>query len=649
MFLIKFLNQRRAFSMVIKMESQRYEELYKKYKGVLKGAVEGNVVTRFPPEPSGYLHIGHVKAAMLNYHYSRMYKGRMLLRFDDTNPSKEKQDFVDNIIDDLKRLEIYPDSISYTSDSFDKLAEYMEALITKGLAYMDNTPQEEMQKQRFDGIESICRNTSVEENLSIWKSFFEGNHAEYCVRGKINMQDKNKCMRDPVFYRHCDAPHHHTGDRFKVYPTYDFACPIVDSIEGVTHCLRTSEYNDRNPMYHWVINALGLRKVEIRDFSRLNFVNTLLSKRSLQKLVDTGIVEGWFDPRFPTVQGILRRGLLVETLKEFMLDQGPTKTTVYMDWSIIWSKNKQILDPIAPRYTAISTEKLCLVVLQNGPIEPKEEIHPLHPKNAEVGTGKIMFFHKIFVEFDDASTIQPGEKVTFMKWGNAIIHSISETTEEIQGLPLTLLLTGELLPEDKDFKSTKKLTWLAALPGLQKLRLVEYDVLINKAKVEDDDEVMDLININSKFVTNAIGSEGLRSLKEGVLQLERRGFYRVDKYEDETSEFIFIPDGKTKQMSTISSKVDPKKTSKGSEQPKPSKKINERAEKKKKLEEKKNEEKKKEENNEKTTEDSKSVEGEKKIEEVKAVEAVDVGKVDSNVAEVTEEVKKEHSEIKSDS
>ena len=162
-----FQNTRRVLSMAIKMDSERNAELYNKYKGVLKGATEGNVITRFPPEPSGYLHIGHVKAAMLNYHYARIYKGKMLLRFDDTNPSKEKQDFVDNIIEDLKRLEIFPDSMSYTSDWFGKLAEYMEDLISKGLGYMDNTPQEEMQKQRFDGIESACRAYSVEENLAI--------------------------------------------------------------------------------------------------------------------------------------------------------------------------------------------------------------------------------------------------------------------------------------------------------------------------------------------------------------------------------------------------------------------------------------------------------------------------------------------------
>lgn len=603
-------------SMAYKMDTHKNEELYKKYKGQLKGAEEGKVVTRFPPEPSGYLHVGHVKAAMLNYHYARMYKGRMLLRFDDTNPLKENQNFVDNIIDDLKRLEIFPDSISHTSDWFGKTAELMEVLLTKGLAYLDNTPQEEMQKQRFDGIENDNRRTTPEANLAIWREFLLGGHSDYCVRGKINMQDKNKCMRDPVFYRHCDVPHHRTGDTFKVYPTYDFACPIVDSLEGVTHCLRTSEYNDRNPMYHWVINALNLRKVEIRDFSRLNFYNTLLSKRNLQKLVDTGIVEGWFDPRFPTVQGILRRGLQVDTMKEFMLEQGPSKNTVFMDWTVLWAKNKQVLDPISPRYMAISTENLCMVIFNNGPIEVREEEHPLHQKNVDLGKGKVSYFHKILIEHDDAAQIQPGEKITFMKWGNAIIHTISPTEESFEGIPLKLILTGELLPEDKDFKNTKKLTWLSAVSGLHKLNILEFDVLINKSKIEENDDVMSLINVNSKFVTKALGSEGLKNLKEGVIQLERRGFYKIDKANEEDSELIFIPDGKSKQMSAIGGKVDPKKISLGDQQ-KPSKKVQDRAEKKKKQESKKGDVKKRGEKKEEVKAEEQHV----KVEEVKKEEA----------------------------
>ena len=573
------------------------EELYKKYKGVLKGAVEGTVVTRFPPEPSGYLHIGHVKAAMLNYHYAKIYKGRMLLRFDDTNPVKENQNFVDNIIDDLKRLEIFPDSISHTSDWFGKTAELMEEMIKRGKAYMDNTIQEEMQKQRFDGVESTCRGQTVEQNLEIWNEFLKGNKPEYCARGKINMVDKNKCMRDPVFYRHCDVPHHRTGESFKVYPTYDFACPIVDSLEGVTHCLRTSEYNDRNHMYHWVMNALDLRKVEIRDFSRLNFVHTLLSKRSLQKLVDTGVVEGWFDPRFPTVQGILRRGLLVQTLKEFMLDQGPTKNTVMMDWTVLWANNKKILDPIAPRYTAISSESICILELTNGPSEPRVESHPLHQKNASLGNCDVSYFNRVLLENDDAATLVAGEKITLMKWGNVVVHSIEPASEEFAGHTVKLKLVGEYLPEDKDFKNTKKLTWLAALPNVFTLELIEFDVLINKPKVEENDDVMSLINVNSKFVTKAFGMEALKDVKEGIVQLERRGFYRVDKAKQDSSELIFIPDGKSKLMSTLASKVDQKKISTGEAQ-KPNKKVQERVEKKKKAQDKKNEEAKVQDDNE---------------------------------------------------
>lgn len=592
--------------------SGRNEELYNKYKNVLKGAVEGAVVTRFPPEPSGYLHIGHVKAAMLNYHYSKIYKGKMILRFDDTNPLKENQNFVDNIIQDLQNLEIYPDTVSYTSDWFGKTTELMEELIRRGLAYLDNTIQEEMQKERFDGIESKCRSQTVEENLALWSEFLKGSKPDYCVRGKINMQDKNKCMRDPVFYRLCEVPHHRTGTQYKVYPTYDFACPIVDSLEGVTHCLRTSEYNDRNPMYHWVIRSLDLRKVEIRDFSRLNLVNTLLSKRSLQKLVDTGIVEGWFDPRFPTVQGILRRGLLVQTLKEFMLEQGPTKNTVLMDWTTLWATNKKILDPISPRYTAISSEDVCILHLSNGPAEPRQELHPLHPKLTDLGTCPITYFNKILLEHDDAKTLEVNEKVTLMKWGNVkILEILPGGNEEFLGHPVKIKLVGEYLPDDKDFKSTKKFTWLSAVPELYPLDLVEYDVLITKPKVEENDDVMSLINENSKFVTKAFGMEALRGVSEGIVQLERRGFYKIDKVREGTSELIYVPDGRSKGMSTISSKVDHERTSKGSEQTKQSKKLQDRAEKKKKIKEAEGKEK----------ETKEKVESEAKVEEEKKQES----------------------------
>ena len=241
---------------------------YSQFKNILEGATMGNVVTRFPPEPSGFLHIGHVKAAMLNFHYARMWKGKMILRFDDTNPMNEKVEFVDNILRDLKLLDIVPDQVSYSSDHFDKLKECAETLIKKELAYADDTPAEEMKEQRDEGIESKHRNNTVAKNLEYFKGMLAGKSHEvkvkdgngkevtqkrqYCIRAKMDMQDKVKCLRDPVLYRCKDEKHHRTGDKYKAYPTYDLTCPVVDSIEGVTHALRTIEYRDRNALYDWV-------------------------------------------------------------------------------------------------------------------------------------------------------------------------------------------------------------------------------------------------------------------------------------------------------------------------------------------------------------------------------------------------------------
>ena len=291
-----------------------------------------------------------------------------------------------------------------------------------------------------------------------------------------------------------------------------------------------------------------------------------------------------------------------------MLDQGPTKNTVMMDWTTLWASNKKILDPIAPRYTAISSENICILELTNGPSEPRVESHPLHQKNTSLGNCDVSYFNRILLENDDASTLVVGEKITLMKWGNVVIHSIEPAAEEFAGHPAKLKLVGEYLPEDKDFKNTKKLTWLAALPNVFTLELIEFDVLINKPKVEENDDVMSLINVNSKFVTKSFGMEALKDVKEGIVQLERRGFYRVDKAKESSSELIFIPDGKSKGMSTLGTKVDQKKISTGETQ-KPNKKVQERADKKKKAQDKKNEEGK--------VEDAKEAE---KVEAVKAEE-----------------------------
>jgi glutamyl-tRNA synthetase len=261
-------------------------------------------------------------------------------------------------LEDLQLMGIHGDVITHTSDYFDKLYELAVRMIKEGKAYTDDTEKERMQKERFDGIASSHRDDSIDDNLAHFEEMKQGTKEglRWCLRAKLSVDSPNKALRDPVIYRCNLLPHHRTGDKWKIYPIYDFACPIVDSLEGVTHALRTNEYRDRNPQYIWMNKALGMRKVNIWDFSRLNFAYTLLSKRKLHWFVDNGHVSGWDDPRFPTVRGIRRRGMTVEALTQFMLSQGPSSSIVSLDWDSIWALNKKIIDPVAPRLWSIRKE-----------------------------------------------------------------------------------------------------------------------------------------------------------------------------------------------------------------------------------------------------------------------------------------------------
>ena len=531
---------------------------------VLPGAEMGKVVTRFPPEPSGYLHIGHVKAAMLNYHYAKMYNGKMILRFDDTNPAKEKDEYVENIKKDLATLEIFPDSVTHTSDHFEILMKYMTDLIKEGQCYCDNTPVDQMRKERMDGIASKCRESTPEENLKIWELMSQSSPSAetklYCVRAKIDYKNNNKCLRDPVFYRFSEEVHHRLGNKYKIFPTYDFACPIVDSIEGVTHCLRTNEYSDRIPMYKWVQKAANIREVIIYEFSRLNLIHTVLSKRNLKWFVENNLVEGWMDPRFPTVQGILRRGIRVQTLKDFMLAQGPSKSTNLMEWDKIYALNKDIVDPTAKRLFAVSDEKNVKVFIENLN-EVEEVIVDWHPKNKEMGQRKQFKNKELIIEFDDAKDIVEGMKLTLYKWGNSLVTKVVKEGEDIKEVYI------KLTPEDTVFKNTKIVHWVPVGANQSvKVSLVEFGHLITVKKMEDDMKIEDVVNKESKFETQALAEICVQEVKVGdIIQLERRGYFYVDKLESEKSamQLHFLPDGKSKNISNIETKINVKTLSKG--------------------------------------------------------------------------------------
>ncbi|KAJ2996064.1 hypothetical protein HDV02_000214 [Globomyces sp. JEL0801] len=519
----------------------------------LPDAHEGHVVTRFPPEPSGYLHIGHAKAALLNDYFARSYKGKLILRFDDTNPSKEKMEFENSIKEDLKLLGIKPDVTTHTSDNFDKIYDYAVALIKQGGAYVDNTDVDTMRDERFNGIESKNRNLSIEENLRIFdKEMKKGTELgmTYCLRAKIDMQDPNKCMRDPVLYRCNSTPHHVHGTKWKMYPTYDFACPIVDALEGVTHALRTIEYRDRNAQFEWFLNALKLRKVHVWDYSRLNFVYTLLSKRKLTWFVEEKLVTGWDDPRFPTVRGVLRRGMTVDALRTYIISQGASQREINLEWDKIWAINKKVIDPISPRHTALIKENLVKVKVLDEDLQPHVKAVPKHKKNPDVGTKTTTYSRDCYLEQADAATLEIGEEVTLMDWGNVFVKNIVKSGELVKSVEISLHLEG-------DFKKTKKkLTWLSegSKPEskLVDVVLFDFDYLITKKKLEEDDDIKDCLSPKTEFKYPAVGDANLRLLKKNdIIQFERKGYYICDKPATKGDDCVylnFIPDGRAESI-----------------------------------------------------------------------------------------------------
>ncbi|XP_060805347.1 bifunctional glutamate/proline--tRNA ligase [Amyelois transitella] len=521
----------------------------------LPHAEMGKVIVRFPPEASGYLHIGHAKAALLNQYYQQAFQGKLIMRFDDTNPAKENVDFEKVILEDVEMLEIKPDMFTHTSQYFDLMLQMCEKLIKEGKAFVDDTPAEQMKQEREQKVDSKNKKNSVQKNLQLWEEMKKGSAigVQCCVRAIIDMQSTNGCLRDPTIYRCKPEPHPRTHMQYKVYPTYDFACPIVDSIEGVTHVLRTMEYHDRDPQFYWFIDALGLRKPYIWEYSRLSMTNTVLSKRKLTWFVEQGLVDGWDDPRMPTVRGVLRRGMTVEALRQFIHAQGSSRSVVFMEWDKIWAINKKVIDPIAPRFTALKTN--AVPVNLKGVTSDSSLSVALHPKNPEVGTKTIWVSKRLLIDQADAKTLKEGENATFINYGNILIDKIHKAPD---GTVTSVDATPNL--ENKDYKKTLKLTWLADTEKSPTVEVycVYFDNIISKPVLGKDEDFKQYIGHQTRWEIPMIGEPELLKVNVGdIIQLQRLGFFRVDVTPTAPSELtsrgsplvlFHVPDGHTKDM-----------------------------------------------------------------------------------------------------
>ncbi len=365
--------------------------------------------TRFPPEPNGYLHIGHAKSICLNFGLAKLYGGKCNLRFDDTNPAKEDMEFVNSIKEDIKWLGFdWGDRLYYASSYFDKMYEYAVVLIKKGKAFVCDMSAEEMKKARGDlktpGVESPYRNRSIEENLDLFERMKNGEFAdgEKTLRAKIDMSSPNMNMRDPVIYRISHKTHHASGDKWCIYPMYDFAHPVEDAIEGITHSICTLEFEDHRPLYDWVIREIGVFEIIPRqiEFAKLNLTDTIMGKRYLRNLVETNQVDGWDDPRLCTICGIRRRGYTPEAVRAFCEGVGVAKANSVVDQrQLEYYVREDLKDKVPVAMAVIDPVK---VVITNYP-EGESEMLPVenHPSNEAFGTRQVKFGREIYIERED--------------------------------------------------------------------------------------------------------------------------------------------------------------------------------------------------------------------------------------------------------
>jgi len=513
------------------------------------------VHTRFPPEPNGYLHIGHAKSICLNFGLAQQYDGLCNLRFDDTNPTKEDVEYVESIQEDVKWLGFsWDDRLYYASDYFDKLYEYAVLLIKEGKAYVDDLSADEIREYRGTltqpGKNSPYRDRSVEENLDLFERMKNGEFPDgtKVLRAKIDMASPNMNMRDPVLYRIIHARHHRTGDKWCIYPMYDYAHPISDALEGITHSICTLEFEDHRPLYDWIIDALIDKVDDFKsrpqqiEFARLNLTNVVMSKRHLRELVEKGHVKGWDDPRMPTISGLRRRGYTPEAIKDFCERIGVAKSNSVVDIALLEHCIREDLNTKAPRVMAVL--RPLKVVIENYPEGQVELLEAENnPENPEMGSRKIPFSRVIYIERDDFMEdppkkffrLAPGREVRLK---NAYIIKCEQVIkDEKTGEIIELRCTYDPQTKSGQDTSGKKvkgtLHWVSAEHALQ-VQVNLYDYLFIE-ETTPEGEVTNVLNPDSLEVLTSYVEPSLKDAKVGNrYQFLRNGYFVVDP--DSTSE-----------------------------------------------------------------------------------------------------------------
>lgn len=525
-------------------------------KDLHNGVYKNRVHTRFPPEPNGYLHIGHAKSICLNFGLSLEYNGLTNLRFDDTNPTKEEVEYVDSIKEDVEWLGFtWDDRCFYASDYFEAIYDYAKLLITKGKAYVDDQTAEEIRKNRGDfttpGIDSPYRNRSVEENLALLEQMRNGDfpNGARVLRAKIDMASPNIVMRDPVLYRILHAPHHRTGNQWCIYPMYDFAHPISDAIERVTHSICTLEFEERRPLYNWVLEDWDdTEKPRQIEFARLNITNTVMSKRKLRRLVEDGLVSGWDDPRMPTISGIRRRGYTPEAIRDFCARIGVAKADSVVEAALLESCIRDDLKLKAPRPMVVLDP--IKVVITNYP-EGEHELLTVenNQENESMGTRQVYFSREVLIERTDFME-EPTKK--YFRLGpdrevrlkGAYVIKCTSYDKDADGNITTVYCDYD--PESKSGSGYGRkikgiLHWVDANHNVDiETRLYDYLLATHMDEGESGDgDFMDQINTNSLEVIHSKGEAYLATTTPGDhFQFMRQGYFVTDK--DSTPDHIVV-------------------------------------------------------------------------------------------------------------